>query len=160
MISNINNPTINGFITLPSLFIIPKSVTKIDKYAFQKAKIPNFKFEENSQISSIYSHTFAYFETNYFVLPKSVINLGPFAFYGAKIPIFQLEENSQIELLDRYTFSNFETNSSFIIPETVTSLGNYVFDSSFQNIEFEKKGIRNQAAEQFKIERAAGQGGV
>ena len=30
----------------------------------------------------------------------------------------------------------------------------------FQNIEFEKKGIRNQAAEQFKIERAAGQGGV
>lgn len=26
----------------------------------------------------------------------------------------------------------------------------------FQNIEFEKKGIRNQAAEQFKIERAAG----
>ena len=30
----------------------------------------------------------------------------------------------------------------------------------FQNIEFEKKGIRNQAAEQFKIERAAGQGGI
>ena len=46
------------------------------------------------------------------------------------------------------------------VPHPVVDIVAIKVKWKFQNIEFEKKGIRNQAAEQFKIERAAGQGGI
>lgn len=109
--------------------LIPASVTTIGESAFENCSQLNAViFEENSQLEEILSSAFKYCRFNEFTLPASVKTIGENAFYYCgSLVNFRLEEGSVLESIGEYAFYDVYEMLSFVVPETVTSIGEDAF---------------------------------
>ena len=73
------------------------------------------------------------------VLSKELETIGRYSFYNSSIEIIEFEANSRIEHIGNSAF-HFSRIENIIIPSSVTSIGNYVFNTtnlsklSFENL--------------------------
>ena len=135
----------NGF---SDKLIIPNSVTSIGNYAFYRCtKFTELSFEENSNLKTIGDYAFAgYYNgsssdykmefTGELIIPNSVTSIGSHAFnLCTKFTKLSFEENSNLKTIGDYAFTGYNTFSTIsmefagelIIPNSVTSIGNYAF---------------------------------
>ena len=135
----------NGF---SGKLIIPNSVTSIGNYAFYRCtKFTELSFEENSNLKTIGDYAFAgYYNgsnsdykmelTGELIIPNSVTSIGSHAFnLCTKLTKLSFEENSNLKTIGDYAFTGYNTFSTIsmefagelIIPNSVTSIGNYAF---------------------------------
>lgn len=84
---------------------LPSAITRVGAYAFYDANM----------LASM-------------TLPKSVASIGEFAFSGVKCNVLW-EQGTTIETIGQNAFNGY-LGSGFVIPSTVTSLGNYAFGKS------------------------------
>ena len=135
----------NGF---SGKLIIPNSVTSIGNYAFYRCtKFTELSFEEDSNLKTIGDYAFAgYYNgsssdykmelTGELIIPNSVTSIGSHAFnLCTKLTKLSFEENSNLKTIGDYAFTGYNTFSTIymefagelIIPNSVTSIGNYAF---------------------------------
>ena len=127
---------------LESIFI-PKSVETIGYQAFDNANLASVTFEEDSNLHYIGQFSFSdNGNLEEFIIPKSVTDIAN-GFIGnqspdAKYIDIRFEEGSQLTELPDGIFTYAKINS-IIIPNTITSLGNQLFYSSYiKSITFEE----------------------
>ena len=127
---------------------IPNSVTSIGDYAFFRCtQLTGLSFEENSNLNTIGEYAFAgYYNgsssdyrmglTGNLIIPNSVTSIGNHAFYLCdKFTSLSFEENSQLKTIGDYAFTGYNNYTSIymgftgelVIPNGVTSIGNYTF---------------------------------
>ena len=125
-----------------SSFIIPDSVTSIGSYAFYGCiSLQSVIFGEYSQLASIgYSAFAGCTSLTSVTIPDSVTNIGGNAFGGcASLEEFIVKENNStyscengiLFSKDKKTLIAYpagKKDSSFIIPDSVTSIGSHAFD--------------------------------
>ena len=95
---------------------IPEGVTEIGDYAFQKTPIETLK------------------------IPKNVTKIGNCAFYESAIKRIELEEGCKLTELGNRIFENCNNLESFVIPPSVTTIGEDPFMGckNLKSVTFEK----------------------
>ncbi|MBO5811145.1 MAG: leucine-rich repeat domain-containing protein [Bacteroidales bacterium] len=124
---------------------IPNSVTSIGNYAFYRCyNFTSLSFEENSNLQTIGNYAFAGTYSSTYMgftgelnIPNSVTSIGQRAFaYCTNFTSLTFEENSNLQTIGDYAFAGYDGNYSstymgftgdLIIPNSVTSIGNYAF---------------------------------
>jgi hypothetical protein len=122
---------------------IPASVTSIDEYAFNNTQsITSITFASNSQLTNIGAFAFSQNTLTTITIPASVTSIGQNAFGNSSIATINVaqgnsyyaSDNSGVLFDVNYTtliqYPSGNTKSSYIIPESVTSIGNFAFSYS------------------------------
>ena len=116
---------------------IPNSVTTIGNYAFLRNKLKSIKFEENSNLETIYSWAFENNQLTNIKIPNSVITIDSMAFFGNQLTSVEFEENSKLETIRSQAFCNNQI-TSIEIPNNVITIGSEAFSiNSLTNLTFE-----------------------
>ena len=140
--------------------VIPNSVTSIGNYAFYLCNnMTGLKFEENSNLETIGNYAFGGYSWNEYVfntgfegelvIPNSVVSIGDYAFYLCNnFYKLKFEDGSKLETIGSHAFAGYDWNGAIymaftgelIIPNSVTSIGNYAFEYcyDFTKLKFEE----------------------
>lgn len=115
---------------------IPASVRTIKDYAFSGcSKLAKIEFEENSELTTIYTHVFEETAISEITLPAKLTMLGStvtassYAFNGC-VNLRKVTFLGEMISLNSYAFQNCKSLKSFTIPATVKHIGSSCFAGS------------------------------
>lgn len=115
---------------------IPASVKTIKDYAFSGcSKLAKIEFEENSELTTIYTHVFEETAISEITLPAKLTMLGStvtassYAFNGC-VNLQKVTFLGEMISLNSYAFQNCKSLKSFTIPATVKHIGSSCFAGS------------------------------
>lgn len=115
---------------------IPASVKTIKDYAFSGcSKLAKIEFEENSELTTIYTHVFEETAISEITLPAKLTMLGAtvtsssYAFNGC-VNLQKVTFLGEMISLNSYAFQNCKSLKSFTIPATVKHIGSSCFAGS------------------------------
>ena len=134
---------------------IPKSVTTIGNYAFYlNGNLSTLTFDDDSLLEEIGSYAFSGItleddETNEHdvvpkissvKIPKTVTEIGDRAFYYNKtLSTLTFDPQSQLQTIGNSAFANCPAIGEIILPGSVTTLGDTVFDEEIEMICLDSK---------------------
>ena len=130
-IVTINNYAFYGLTKLTT-FTLPNSVKTIGQYAFANTtNLEEFIISEDSLLQSIGAYCFNNSGIKSIYIPKDVITLGTYIFSNAtRLHQVVFAKDIKITTISDYMFQNTKALKYINLPETVTQIGNYVFDGS------------------------------
>ena len=113
--------------------ILPERTTKIGMGVFYTGMRGDYSTEANAE-NSIPNANWR-FGIKYVYIPANVTEIGAYAFAAhtydqGTITTVEIAENSQLEKIGTYAFQRSGI-TSFVMPETVTTLGKYAFQHSY-----------------------------
>ena len=130
---------------------IPKSVQRIEDFAFHRTLLHDFTFEEESQLTHIGNYVFEDATIHHLRIPKSVKHMGSYAFHNIKkVYTIEVEEGNQYyQSMDGVLYNKNKTiliaypthkvETSFIVPASVVFIHHSAFryTSYLRHIDFE-----------------------
>lgn len=130
----------NGFSSTYALreITMPKYITGLNGFAFYYSGLTKIEFADDSQLSDIGAYAFAGSNIKDISIPDSVKSIGGYAFYViGNLASVKFGEKSKCTNIDAWAFANTYSLGEFLIPDSVTTIG----DTALYNSGITKIGI-------------------
>ena len=110
---------------------LPSSLRNISTYVFYNCRnLKSIDLSNIVNISMIPGWTFQSSGLTTITIPSNILTIGEGAFDNSKLTSVVFAENSRLKSLGNNSFSNCFDLKTIVIPDSVTSIGNYCFGGS------------------------------